>query len=77
MRNAYYAPKSELTMADIKTTVNSLNPIRITINKAVVWDDNYDDLLKYDAIFKLNYIVKEIKFKIVSFHHSYVEIKTT
>ncbi len=67
---------SELTMADIKETVDSLRPIRITINKAVVWDDNYDDLKKYDAIFTFNYIVTEIKFKIVSFHHSYVEIKT-
>lgn len=67
-------PCSELRLPDIKPTVDSLRPIKIIVNKKVIWDDEHDSMSKYEAIFRVKYIVTEIKFTIVSFHHSCVEI---
>lgn len=69
-------PCSELKLPDIKPTVDSLRPLKIIVNKKVIWDEDYDDMSKYEAIFRVGYIVTEIKFTIVSWHHSYVEITT-
>ena len=76
MRNVYFTSNSDIKMSDIKEIVNKMNPIKIIINKNVVWDDDYDDIKKYDCIFTLDYTIKEFKFQIVSFHHSVVTIKT-
>ena len=67
---------SELKLEDTKSAVDAMCPIKIYINGNVVWDDNYDSIKLYDYIFTMNYIVKEIKFKVVSFHHTIVKIKT-
>ena len=67
---------SELTLSDVKETIDSMSPIKVIINKKTVWDDRYDDLRQYDYIFTLDYIVKEIHFLIVSYHHSVVSITT-
>ena len=66
---------SELKLEDIKKAVDAMCPIKIYINGNIVWDDNYDSIKLYDHIFTMNYIVKEIKFKVVSFHHTIVKIK--
>ena len=67
---------SELTMEDIKETVDSLRPLKVYVNEKVVWDEDNDSLAEYEALFKPDIIVAEIKFTIVSFHHSYVKITT-
>ena len=67
---------SELTLNDVKETIESMRPIKIIIDKKTVWDDRYDDLNQYDFIFTLDYTVKEIHFLIVSCHHSIVSIRT-
>jgi hypothetical protein len=63
-------------MKDVKETIDSLRPLKIYINGKVAWDEDNDSLAKYEALFKSDVIVTEIKFTIVSFHHSYVKITT-
>ena len=67
---------SELTLNDVKETIDSMSPIKVIIDKKTVWDDRHDDLSQYDFIFTLDYIVKEMHFLIVSHHHSIVSIRT-
>ena len=68
--------KSEITVRDIKDTVDMMCPIQILINGNIVWDDNVDDIHKYDTIFESSDIVVEFSFEIVDFHHSIVTIIT-
>lgn len=65
---------SELTMRDIKETVDTLRPLKIFINGKIAWDEDTDSLVKYETLFNLKLIVTEIKFTIVSLHHSHVMI---
>ena len=48
---------SELTMKDIKETVDSLRPLKIFVNDKIAWDEDTDSLTKYEALFNLNLIV--------------------
>lgn len=66
--------KSEITVRDIKDTVDMMCPIQVLINGNIVWDDNVDDIHKYDTIFESSDIVVEFSFEIVDFHHSIVTI---
>lgn len=68
--------KSEITVRDIKDTVDMMCPIQVLINGNIVWDDNVDDIHKYDTIFESSDIVVEFSFEIVDFHHSIVTIIT-
>ena len=67
---------SELTIRDIKDTIDMMCPVQVLVNGDIVWDDDTDDLAKYDAIFTSNSIVLELSFEIVHFHHSIVTIIT-
>lgn len=67
---------SEIKLKDIKEVVDAMCPIKIYINGNEAWDDDEDDIEIYNALFAFNYIVKEIRFKVVSFHHTIVIIKT-
>lgn len=66
--------KSEITVRDIKDTVDMMCPVQIIVNGNIVWDDSIDDIAKYDAIFESDNIVIEFSFEIVHFHHSIVTI---
>ena len=68
--------KSEITVRDIKDTVDMMCPIQVLINGNIVWNDDTDDIAKYDAIFESSDIVIEFSFEIVDFHHSIVTIIT-
>ena len=68
--------KSEITVRDIKDTVDMMCPIQVLINGNIVWDDNVDDIAKYDTIFESDNIVIEFSFEIADFHHSIVTIIT-
>lgn len=66
----------ELTLDQLKEVITALCPIKVIINGRVWWDDDYDSINVYDAIFTFKkYIVKEIKFKVVAHHHTIVKIK--
>lgn len=67
---------SELTIRDIKDTIDMMCPVQIIVNGNVVWDDDADDLAKYDAIFRSDDIVTELSFEIAHLHHSIVTIIT-
>ena len=67
---------SAITIKDIKDTIDMMCPVQVIVNGNIVWDDDTDDLAKYDAIFKSDNIVTEFSFKIVHFHHSIVTITT-
>lgn len=67
---------TNLTIYDIKETISSLRPVRIYIDDKLVWDDDKDSLINYEAILRLDLVVTELKFTIVDHHHSYVAIKT-
>ena len=67
---------SEITIRDIKDTVDMMCPVQVVVNGNIVWNDNTDDIEKYDAIFKSDNIVVEFSFEIVHFHHSIVTIIT-
>ncbi len=68
--------KSDITIKDIKDTIDMMCPVQVIVNGDIVWDDDIDDLAKYDAIFKSDNIVTEFSFEIVHFHHSIVTIIT-
>lgn len=67
---------SEITIKDLKDTIDMMCPVQILVNGNIVWDDDTDDLAKYDAIFKSDSIVIEFSFEIVHLHHSIVTIIT-
>ena len=68
--------KSEITVRDIKDTIDMMCPVQIIVNGNIVWNDDIDDIAKYDAIFESDNIVIEFSFEIVHFHHSIVTIIT-
>jgi len=67
---------SALTIRDIKDTIDTMCPVQVVVNGNIVWDDDTDDIAKYDAIFKSDNIVVEFSFEIVHLHHSIVTIIT-
>ena len=68
--------KSEITIKDIKDTIDMMCPVQVIVNGNIVWNDDTDDIAKYDAIFESDNIVIEFSFEIVHFHHSIVTIIT-
>lgn len=72
--------QSEITIADLKKSIDSLCPIKIFIDGQLVWDDDLDDIdalfKKYDDITTSKTIVATISVEIVSYHHSIIKITT-
>jgi len=67
---------SEVTIRDIKGTVDMMCPVKIIIDGNIVWDDDVNSNAEYDTVFESNTIVKELSFEITHFHHSVVTIIT-
>lgn len=65
---------SEIAIADIKSIVDMMCPVKIILNGNIVWDDDTDDIAKFDSVFTSKSIVKEFSFEIVHCHHSIVTI---
>ena len=73
---AVWIEKSKVTLSFNSDGGSSVSSKKVYVNEKVVWDEDNDSLTEYEALFKPDIIVAEIKFTIVSFHHSYVKITT-
>lgn len=74
---------TEIRICDLKPVIDSMCPIRIFINRKLVWDDccrtvGIEETIKeYDEIMRKENLVRQLKFDIDEFHHSIVHIETT
>lgn len=73
--------QSEITIADLKNTIDSLCPVKIIIDGKLVWDDDFVDdfdthMEQYEKITTSKIIVVSFGAKIVSYHHSIIYLNT-
>ena len=67
--------ESDLTLRDLKESIDSMCPVRLYIDDQLIWDDFADDDIKiYDEALDSDKIIACIVYETTDWHHSIAKI---